>query len=45
MNLATILVGLGVAAFLIAAAYFTIKDFRTGGCASCKNRDKCSKKR
>ncbi len=45
INAATIIVGLAVAAFLIVAAYFTIKDFRKGGCAGCKNRDKCGKQR
>ena len=45
MNLATVVVGLGVAVFLIAAAYFTIKDYRKGGCAGCKNRDRCGKQR
>ncbi len=45
MNLATILVGLAVAAFLGAAVYFTVKDFRKGGCSGCSNRDKCGKHR
>lgn len=45
MNIATILVGLGVVVFLAVAAYFTYRSYKKGGCAECVNRDKCDKER
>ncbi len=44
-KVATILVGLGVIFFLAVAAYFTVRNYKKGGCAECVNREKCDKER
>jgi len=44
MNFATIAVGLVVVIVLAVAVYYSVKSFRNGKCAGCKDCDKCRRR-